>query len=405
MAFPQPDIIVDAFCQNGVLGTDYVDPPVSSIDPNIVTQEDGYPISQATPFNSGGVPVDRAQTNGLQRLYSSILVWLNVGGTFTFDATVATAGGYNEGAILYCASNNTFQRSLIPDNTADFVTTPSYIDDGVNWATVTATPSIYNPNLFYLSSKCVSSTLGTNCYTVFQQSEIGSGPAAGYMETEIRVNGLGGTLSSSKSSMQLGALSAIEAVQNDYIKTTTNKGIGFDKYSYSGDDKLHSDWLIFSNYSGAIVDSGLRLIEGSRPEIISADIGSLQIGTSSLTIFADNKVKTSGAFVMTAAFNGVKWGVTVGGGTNSPTIVGNVISYILDINSVFGITIPGGTGYWVGAAGIDYTGPTRKIIRNTVYLSDTGGGRLTATVELDDTPDPGSAISFSATFTASAITE
>lgn len=131
MSLTQPQIIPEGFCNAGTAGIDYVIPPVSSLNPDIVTQDKAYPVSQATPLNANGVAVNRPQTNGLWKLATDAIAFLNKGGNYTFDATLTN--GYSKDAILWCAKNNTFQRSLVNNNTANFITNPEYINDGINW--------------------------------------------------------------------------------------------------------------------------------------------------------------------------------------------------------------------------------------------------------------------------------
>lgn len=127
-----PAIITQPFAWNG----EFILPPVSGDDTDdTISQEVGFPITQSTALGSGGVPVNRQETNGAFNLYSEILVYINTGGTFTFDTSVVDVlGGYSAGSILWCASANQFLISLIDSNIANFITTPSYINDGINWA-------------------------------------------------------------------------------------------------------------------------------------------------------------------------------------------------------------------------------------------------------------------------------
>ncbi len=133
MALTSPQVIVEAFCATGTLGTDYIIPPQSSGDPTIMTQDVGYPIAQATPLNAGGVFIERNQTNGAFFLYSSHIAWLQFGGTYIFEADVSTAnGGYSQNCVLFDTGSKRFVISLINSNTYDYISTPSYID-GVKW--------------------------------------------------------------------------------------------------------------------------------------------------------------------------------------------------------------------------------------------------------------------------------
>jgi hypothetical protein len=131
--FTKPTAITIPFCNSG----NKIAPPNTSS--TVASQELGFPVIQSTPLGSGGLPVDRTQTNGVINEYSQFSLWNSVGGQWTFDPIVAAAGGYNAGAILWCASNSSYQLSLVDNNTADFVTTPAYINDGINWNQITST--------------------------------------------------------------------------------------------------------------------------------------------------------------------------------------------------------------------------------------------------------------------------
>ena len=116
--------------------TSYLTPPLPTDDPNnkIVSLPQGFPLEMAQLISSGGTPVDMGQTNGLFNYLSQFIVWINTGGQWTFDPAVVTAnGGYNKGQILWCASVQRYLLSLVNNNTANFLTNPNYINDGVNW--------------------------------------------------------------------------------------------------------------------------------------------------------------------------------------------------------------------------------------------------------------------------------
>ena len=134
MSLTAPNPIVKPFCNSGT----QVAPPVGE-DTFVANQETGFPDSQATPLPAG-TEVQQNQMNGVLKLYTSLLLWLNSGGQFTFNQAFSDANnGYALDNILWCASNSTFQRSLVANNTANFVTTPSYINDGINWIDVNNT--------------------------------------------------------------------------------------------------------------------------------------------------------------------------------------------------------------------------------------------------------------------------
>ncbi len=127
-----PAPIVKPFCNTG----DKNLPPVAT-STSVQNQETGIPPLQATKLGAGGIPVSREEFNGTMNFYTQQIQALVSGVQFTFDAAVSLAnGGYPEGIILYCASNKSYQRSLVDNNTANFVTTPSYINDETNWTSI-----------------------------------------------------------------------------------------------------------------------------------------------------------------------------------------------------------------------------------------------------------------------------
>lgn len=128
MSLTPPNPIIKPFCNSGT----QVTPPVGA-DTFVANQETGFPDSQATPLPVG-TEVQQDQMNGILKFYTSLILWLNSGGQFTFNQTFSDANnGYAKDNILWCESTSSFQRSLIDNNTANFVTNPSYIDDGIHW--------------------------------------------------------------------------------------------------------------------------------------------------------------------------------------------------------------------------------------------------------------------------------
>lgn len=109
--------------------------PVDTSSNTVANQVDGFPPSQEQDPLVGGEYVKRAEMNGVFKLYSLLLNFINQGGQFTFNPAVVNSGGYDAGVILYCAPDNTFQRSLINGNVADFITNSSFRNDGINWST------------------------------------------------------------------------------------------------------------------------------------------------------------------------------------------------------------------------------------------------------------------------------
>lgn len=129
MASTFPDPITKPFCNSGD-----ETPPPEAVSTTVINQETGIPALQSTPLNAGGIPVNRPEFNGTFKYYTEQILAIESGAPYTFNQDISDhLGGYPLGAILHCASNNSFQRSLVNDNTANFITTPSYIDDGINW--------------------------------------------------------------------------------------------------------------------------------------------------------------------------------------------------------------------------------------------------------------------------------
>lgn len=112
--------------------------PTTTPSDDIANQPDGFPVNQMLPdTNPSWKAVKEEEMNGVLNFYTNKLFQAGQGLQYTFDATVsATIGGYSAGAVLWCVSNNTYQVSLVANNTANFVTTPSYINDGINWKTL-----------------------------------------------------------------------------------------------------------------------------------------------------------------------------------------------------------------------------------------------------------------------------
>lgn len=128
-AYVPPSPIIKPYCNSGAQT-----PPPITTSTTIANQEIGFPPLQATPLNAGGIPVDIEQFNGILKFYSNQIVAIVSGYKFTFDQDFSDLYvGYNEGVILYCEFNNSYQRSLINNNTFNFDTNHSYIDDGVHW--------------------------------------------------------------------------------------------------------------------------------------------------------------------------------------------------------------------------------------------------------------------------------
>jgi len=117
--------------------TDFEIPAATSTSASdTCVMDDGFLPITSEPLDDGGIAPQRKNFNGLFYLSTDQRVYLQNGGFITFNEDVSTAiGGYPQGAVLgYLDANNNFMFvvSLIDDNTNNFVTTPSLIDN-VNW--------------------------------------------------------------------------------------------------------------------------------------------------------------------------------------------------------------------------------------------------------------------------------
>lgn len=95
MSFTRPQYITMSFAQDGDK-TPIGDTP-SLVQPS---QPLGFPVLYSTPLDDGGKPIDRKQFNGIMNLYSQFILWNNVGGTYGWNAGIATTG-YPLGAVIW----------------------------------------------------------------------------------------------------------------------------------------------------------------------------------------------------------------------------------------------------------------------------------------------------------------
>lgn len=106
--------------------------PAAATGTNAASLEEGFPEVTSVPKTDGGLPPQRADFNGMFYLSTDQRTYLQNGGIITFDEEVSEAiGGYPKGAVLdyVVGSDFTKVRSLIEDNTYNFLETPLYIDD------------------------------------------------------------------------------------------------------------------------------------------------------------------------------------------------------------------------------------------------------------------------------------
>lgn len=125
---------------------------------------DGVPSMYSSFY---GKRVNRADINGIGRLISQSGFFNRNGGYYTFDEKVSQAiGGYPKGAILKYRDESTgfvrIVRSLVADNTYNFVSNPEFIDD-VHWQYVDMIePVSCRPRIFPKWDECTSGTLSSD---------------------------------------------------------------------------------------------------------------------------------------------------------------------------------------------------------------------------------------------------
>lgn len=128
----QPTLLLKPFAQNGTKNT-IPNVNTDASNPQLADLTNGFPAIVSLDPNDGGLPPERADFNGLGYLTTSYDYFYQAGGTFTYNATIATAiGGYPLNARLwYTDSSGTSMilRSTIANNTNNFLTDSSVIGE------------------------------------------------------------------------------------------------------------------------------------------------------------------------------------------------------------------------------------------------------------------------------------
>lgn len=136
----QPYAMAATFAENVFTTTgsdDFELPAATTTSPNdTCVQDDGFLPITSEDLDEGGIAPERKNFNAMFYLATDQRNYIQNGGLITFNQDVSDEiGGYPQGAVLdYIDVNNEYHKviSLIDDNTNNFVTTPTLIDD-VNW--------------------------------------------------------------------------------------------------------------------------------------------------------------------------------------------------------------------------------------------------------------------------------
>ena len=137
----QPTLLLKPFADEG----DRNNIPNENTDtsnPQLADLTNGFPQITSRAPSAGELPPERKDINALGYLTTTYDYFYQAGGTFTYNATIASAiGGYPLGARLWYTDNNgatVILRSNKANNSDNFITTPSYI--GTSW--VQETPAL-----------------------------------------------------------------------------------------------------------------------------------------------------------------------------------------------------------------------------------------------------------------------
>ena len=148
-----PQVLQQPFAAQGDKNTI----PNAATGTNKASLQEGFPPITGQPINQGGIPPERQDFNGAMNLNSQFYFAFQNGWLPTFSQDVSDAiGGYPQGAVLWYQSSDGLQilQSAIPNNTNNFITSPSVI--GTSWTVVGATLASI-PNYFYTQiANCVT---------------------------------------------------------------------------------------------------------------------------------------------------------------------------------------------------------------------------------------------------------
>lgn len=121
----KPTFVKQAFANNGIKNTI----PDTTLNQGYASYDEGFPAITMQPKESGGLPPRGQDMNGILNELSQFNQYQQMGGTYGLDNNILTNGGYAKNSIVY--QDDGIYRSLVDNNTDDFVNDPSVI--GSTW--------------------------------------------------------------------------------------------------------------------------------------------------------------------------------------------------------------------------------------------------------------------------------
>lgn len=121
----KPGFVKQAFANNGIKDTI----PDTTLNQGYASYDEGFPAITMQPKESGGLPPRGQDMNGILNAITQFNLYSQMGGTYGLDNNILTNGGYAKNSIVF--QDDGIYRSLIDNNTDDFVNDPSVI--GSTW--------------------------------------------------------------------------------------------------------------------------------------------------------------------------------------------------------------------------------------------------------------------------------
>ena len=342
---------------------DNISPALIPSDPDaIANQTTGFPVLQSLPLSTpNAIPVKEEEMNGVLNFYTNYLFQLGKGDIFTFNSLLSNKiTGYSKGAILWyinpnftseSSQNAMLQFSLHDNNTADFVTDPTKLGNGIDWWTIT-TPSITNNTIHALTSICPSINTSQTS-SILQIPFVTGGANNGYMQTAITTYVPFNNLVLSRGRLYTDYSGNNNTPQPEFggdyfIYTTPSKGGAFLNYIDETTQNPRAYWNLYDNYSSpnfggasnSSPNSGIELKYNERPSITGI-INDLSIYNNSISVMQDSIAihyqTTDYDFIMKANKlpNG-KWFVNFSGKGHSRPPTTHFVEFILHISALNG---------------------------------------------------------------------